>query len=333
MQQDDVLYPVGEHLPCFGGALHIVVWTTSMTYQVGVRCTISLICAVTLAVSSPPAVAQRSAVLKQVQGPTGPAAPQPLDKQRTGSESAKPPVAVKSAPSIDAREIKIDGRPLRGAKNANVTIVFFDDFQCPYAAYMYRTLFEEILKDYGDRVKIVLRETPNTEIHTWARHAAINAECLAAQNHDAYWDFADYVHAHQTEIEVNPPAVLDKLAIEQGQIHNLPVPPLQECIETQSDILFKASRSEAINQLGVRDVPTLFINGEKLLGSVVAQLLRDAIDRALRDAGQPVPATRAPDATNPAESPQRFSKSSSSSELDRFDYLIQDGTAQASAAH
>jgi protein-disulfide isomerase len=305
---------------------------SNMRHQVHVRWIIPLICAVTLAPNNPCALAQSVVAFEKAQGSTGKATPQASDKQPTPSDAPKPLVATNNIPRVDAREIKIDGRPVRGAKDAKVTIVFFDDFQCPYAAYMYKTLFDEVMKDYGDRVNVALRETPNTEIHTWAIRAAINADCLAAQNSDAYWDFGDYVHAHQTEIEVDPSGVLDKLAIEQGQKHNLLVPSLQECIETQSDILFKASRSEAIHQLGVRDVPTLFINGEKLLGSVTAQPLRDAINRALRDAGQSVPATSAPAATNPAESSQHFSNSSSGSELDRFDLIQDDGTAQAKPA-
>jgi protein-disulfide isomerase len=305
-----------------------------MSFQGCARWIFSMVCVFVLAPSSPSALAQRRAAFDQAQGQAGPRGSQASDKQPTGSESAQPPVATDSSSSVDAREIKIESRPVRGAKNAKVTIVLFDDFQCPYAAYMYKTLFEEVLKDYADRVKVVLRETPNTEIHTWAKHAAINAECLAAQNDDAYWAFVDYVHAHQREIGVDPAAALDKAAIEQAQKHNLLVPPLQKCIETQSDELFKALRSEAIHRLGVREVPTLLINGEKLLGSHTAEPLREAIDRALHDAGQPVlpPAAVAPDVGKPTESQQHLLESSnSSSELGRSDMTQDDAAAYATS--
>ena len=311
--------------------LKVTPWQPrSMTHQVRVRWVVALVCAVTLAPHNPCALAQSGIVSEKAQRTTGQATPQASDKQPTHSDAARSLVTSGNVPPVDAREIKIDGRPVRGAEKGKVTIVFFDDFQCPYAAYMYKTLFEEVMKDYADRVKVALRETPNTEIHSWAKRAAINADCLAAQSNDAYWDFSDYVHAHQPEIEVNPHAVLDKLAIEQGQKHNLLVSPLQECIEAQSDTLFKASRSEAIHQLGVRDVPTLLINGEKLSGSVTAQPLREALDRALRDAGEPVgvPAARTPAASKPAESPQHFRNSSGSSELEHFDLNQGESTAQ-----
>ncbi len=295
------------------------------------RWMILLVCAATLAQHHPCAVAQSSAA-KPEQGPAVPAVPHTSDKQSTRSETAIPPFVLNNAPRVDAREIKLDGRPVRGAKDAKVTIVLFDDFQCPYSAFMYKTLFEEVKKDYADRVKVALRDAPNTKEHSWARHAAINAECLAAQNDEAYWDFTDYVHAHQKDIEVNPPAVLDRLAIEQGQKHGLQIPPLQQCITTQSDVLFEASRREAIRELGIRDVPTLLINGEKVVGSQNAQPLREAIDRALREAGQPVPApaTTVPVST-PAESQQHVSlNSSNSSNLGRSNVTQGGPTTQAS---
>ena len=94
---------------------------------------------------------------------------------------------------------KIDttGRPSRGAKSAKVVVVNFDDFECPFCARMHQTLFPEIFKEYGDRVTFIYKDDPLAEIHPWAIHAAVDANCLAAQNTDAYWDFADYIHAEQ----------------------------------------------------------------------------------------------------------------------------------------
>ena len=49
----------------------------------------------------------------------------------------------------------LTGRPMRGNKDAKVTAVVYDDFQCPYCARMYDTLFNDVMKTYGDRVKVV----------------------------------------------------------------------------------------------------------------------------------------------------------------------------------
>src|SRR5438874_324872 len=48
------------------------------------------------------------------------------------------------------KKIDITGRPTRGAKDAKVVAVNFDDFQCPYCSRMHAELFPTIFKEYGD---------------------------------------------------------------------------------------------------------------------------------------------------------------------------------------
>ena len=191
---------------------------------------------------------------------------------------------------------KIDttGRPTRGAKASKVVVVNFDDFECPYCSRMHQTLFPEILKEYGDRITFIYKDFPLVEIHPWAMHAAVDANCLAAQNNDAYWDFADYIHSNQQEIskETTPQArfdALDRLTLSQGQKHNLDATKLQACVKAQDQTAVKASMKEA-EGVGAEATPTLFINGERIDGAVSPTELRAALDRALKDANLPVPA-------------------------------------------
>ena len=190
-------------------------------------------------------------------------------------------------------KIDVTGRPTRGAKGAKVTVVNFDDFECPFCSRMHQTLFPDLLKEYGDRVTFVYKDYPLVEIHPWATHAAVDANCLAAQNSDAYWDFADYIHANQHEVsnEKTPDArfaALDRLTLLQGQKHNLDTVKLQSCVKTQDDSAVKASMKQG-DDIGVSATPTMFVNGEKIDGAVPIAQIRAALDRALRDAGQPVP--------------------------------------------
>jgi len=190
-------------------------------------------------------------------------------------------------------KIGTEGRPSRGAKSAKVVLVNFDDFECPFCSRMHQTLFPELLKEYGDRVTFVYKDYPLVEIHPWATHAAVDANCLATQNVDAYWDFADYIHANQREVgsEKTPTArfdAIDKVTMLQGQKHNLDTVKLQSCLKAQDESAVKASMKEA-DTVGVTATPTMFINGEKIDGAVPASEIRAALDRALRDAGQPVP--------------------------------------------
>jgi protein-disulfide isomerase len=200
-------------------------------------------------------------------------------------------------------KIDLAGRPVRGNKNAKVVVVNYDDFECPYCARMHATLFPELLKEYGDRVAFVYKDYPLTEIHPWAVHAAVDANCLAAQNSDAYWDFADDIHASKPQVDAEKTSAarfdaIDKIAFLQGQKHNLDTPKLQACIKAQNEDAVRASMKEADN-IGVDATPTLFINGQKIDGLVPVSQLRSALNSALKDVGQPVPSMQAASAPGP----------------------------------
>jgi protein-disulfide isomerase len=187
------------------------------------------------------------------------------------------------------KKINLSGRPTRGNKDAKVIAVNFDDFECPYCSRMHQTLFPQLLKEYGDRVAFIYKDFPLSEIHPWATHAAVDANCLASQNNDAYWDFADYIHSHQSDVNSEKSrdaqfGALDRLAMLQGQQHNLDGTKLQACMKAQKDDAVKASVKEG-EGLGIEATPTLFVNGEKIDGALPVNDVRAVFDRALQQAG------------------------------------------------
>src|SRR5579872_295459 len=206
-------------------------------------------------------------------------------------------------------KIDTNGRPVRGAKSSKVVVVNFDDFECPFCSRMHKTLFPELLKEYGDRVEFIYKDYPLTEIHPWAVHAAVNADCLADQNSEAYWDFADYIHANKQEVdkEKTPTArfdALDKMTLLQGQKHSLDGAKLQACVKAQNEDAIKASMHEA-EGVGVTATPTLFVNGQEMDGALPITEMRAALDRALQQAGVAVPAHPPTPATSESQPPTR----------------------------
>lgn len=193
-------------------------------------------------------------------------------------------------------KIDVKGRPVRGNQDAKVLIVNYDDFQCPYCAKMHASLFPGLLKEYSGKVKFIYKDYPLVEIHPWAMHAAVDANCLADQNGDAYWDFADYVHANRTAIGGHSPQEafdnLDKLATQQGDKYHLDAQKLGACVKKSDDSAIRASMAEA-DKLGVDATPTLFINGERISGIIPDDVMHSIIDHALADAGEKPPSTNA----------------------------------------
>jgi len=199
------------------------------------------------------------------------------------------------------KKIDVKGRPVRGNANAKVVVVNYDDFQCPYCSQVHGILFPELLKEYGDRVAFIYKDFPLSEIHPWAIHAAVDANCLAAQNSEAYWEFADYTHANRQTVNAekgldNQFAALDRAALsETGKFH-LDATKLQSCVKDQKDDAVKASVKEG-ESLGVSGTPTMFVNGEMLDGARPVAEFRTLFDRALQQAGVPSPTHAAPAAS------------------------------------
>jgi len=191
-------------------------------------------------------------------------------------------------------KIDVKGRPVRGNPNAKVMLVNFDDLECPYCSQTHRILFPDLLKEYGDRVAFVYKDFPLSEIHPWAIHAAVNANCLAAQNGDAYWDFADYVHSNQQVINAekgrdNQYAALDRTAVTDAGKFHLDASKLQSCTkDPKSEDVVRASVKQG-ESLDVSGTPTMFVNGQMLDGARPASEIRAALDAALKRAGVAAP--------------------------------------------
>jgi protein-disulfide isomerase len=197
-----------------------------------------------------------------------------------------------------ALAIDVTGRPIRGNPAAKITVINFDDLECPYCGRMHQSLFPSTLQRYKDQVRFIYKDDPLVEMHPWAMHAAVDANCLAAQSGEVYWAYVDYLHSHGQEIsgeDRNPAksfASLDRIAREHAILGKLDAGKLDACLAKQDETQVRASSKEA-ESLGVDGTPALFIEGERINGAVPEEQVWLVIDRALRAAGQEPPATPA----------------------------------------
>ncbi len=192
--------------------------------------------------------------------------------------------------------IDVAGRPIRGNPDARVTVVNFDDLECPYCARMHESLFPSTLEHYKDKVRFIYKDDPLTELHPWAMHAAVDANCLAAQSGNVYWTYVDYLHSHGQEINgedrnvTKSFAALDRIARQEATLAKLDAPKLDACLAKQDETAVRESAKEA-DTLGVDGTPALFIDGERISGAIPEDQLWMVIDRALRAAGEQPPVT------------------------------------------
>ena len=191
--------------------------------------------------------------------------------------------------------INLEGRPIRGNPQAKVTIINFDDLECPYCARMHHTLFPETMDRYKGLVRVIYKDNPLVEIHPWAMHAAVDANCLASQSGTVYWNYVDFLHSHGDEItgDGQDPhksfATLDKTARDEATHGNLDMDKLGVCLAKQDETEIRAEMKEAAS-LRLEGTPALFINGERIEGALPAEQVWMVIDRALRAVGEQPPA-------------------------------------------
>jgi protein-disulfide isomerase len=204
--------------------------------------------------------------------------------------------------------IDVANRPIRGNPDAKVTIINFDDLECGYCARMHQTFFPDTVNRYKGLLKFVYKDFPLEEIHPWAVHAAVDANCLASQNGDVYWTYVDYLHSHGEEVNGTDRdvkksfAALDRIARQEGTLAKLDSAKLEACIAKQDESQVRSSAHEA-ETLGIEGTPAMFINGERIPGALPENQLWIVIDRALRAAGvQPPPPAQpdSPSAQKPA---------------------------------
>jgi len=150
-------------------------------------------------------------------------------------------------------QISTQNAPFTGPDNAPVTIVIYDDFECPYCAREAGPL-KNLLKKYPEQVKLVFKNFP-LAMHKNARIAAIAG--LAAQNQGMFWPLHDLMFANYRQLN------LEKIKELAGSV-GLDMDRLEKDMKDKK-------LSERINadiqegkKIGVRGTPTLFINGRRV---------------------------------------------------------------------
>jgi len=144
----------------------------------------------------------------------------------------------------------------QGNLNADLVIVEYGDYQCPYCGAAYPVL-KELMKEFGDQVKFVFRNFPLSEMHQYARPAALAAE--AAQLQGKFWEMHDAIYENQEYMNEN---LFSELAEKLG----LNVSQFEKDIE-KSELAEKVDADfESGIVSGVNGTPSFFINGNKFNG-------------------------------------------------------------------
>ena len=161
--------------------------------------------------------------------------------------------------------------PSIGAASAPVTLVEFSDFQCPFCQRVAPTL-KQVRQTYGDKVRLVWKDFPLTQIHPQAFKAGEAAHCAGDQG--KFWEYHDRLFANQQALQPND---LKKHAADLG----LDAAKFNSCLDSSKygervrDGVAEGSR------LGVNSTPMVYINGRVLSGAQPYEAFASVIDEEL----------------------------------------------------
>lgn len=122
-----------------------------------------------------------------------------------GGEDIKQVNPTVQNPTAENIQVKIDGSdPVLGDKNAEISIIEFSDFQCPFCARAYNDALTQFKKsDYykNGKVNLVYKHFPLSSIHPFAQKAAEASVC--AQEQGKFWEMHDKIFENQNALSVD----------------------------------------------------------------------------------------------------------------------------------
>ena len=164
-----------------------------------------------------------------------------------------------------------DRGPVRGDKDAPVTIVEFSDFQCPYCKTATGTI-KQVLDKYPGKVRLVFRDFPLANIHPLAPKAHEAARCAAEQG--KFWEYHDVLFEH------SPSLTPDELK-QYAKDLKLDAAAFDQCVDSGK---YKAAVDQDTQEglgLGLTGTPSFFINGRQLVGAQPLTAFQKIIDGEL----------------------------------------------------
>lgn len=182
--------------------------------------------------------------------------------KRWGEETADLPMVL--TPPVDP---EVDH--IRGPEDAQLTLVEYIDFECPYCAHATGS-WEDLRSRFGGDLRYVVRQLPH---HPHGPLAARASE--AASNQGMFWPWLDFVFTRQDALERED---LIRYAEELG----LDVAQFTADLDSAA-VRARVERDlESAEASGAHATPTFFVDGRRLLGSYDARTLTSALEASRR---------------------------------------------------
>lgn len=162
------------------------------------------------------------------------------------------PASPKTTAQMLDKELEIGDAPLKGDKNARVTIMEFSDYQCPFCRRHAVNTLPHIDKEYiaTGKVRYIFRDFPLESIHKYAQKAAEAAHCAGEQG--KYWEMHDKLFDNQK-------ALSSENFTKYAKSIGLKTSSFKKCLDSGKFAETVNKNLTEGQQLGISGTPTLLL--------------------------------------------------------------------------
>lgn len=154
-----------------------------------------------------------------------------------------------------------------GKRQADLTIVEYGDYQCPHCGKAHPVI-KEMMTELGNQIRFVFRNFPLSEMHPYAKSAALAAEAAALQG--KFWEMHDAIFENQNSLN-------EQWLLDMAQQLDLDMDKFRSDLNDESIVDRVEGDFESGMMSGVNGTPTFFVNGQKFDGGAedLVQVLRE----------------------------------------------------------
>jgi len=161
-----------------------------------------------------------------------------------------------------------------GNKDANLKVIVFSDYQCPYCNAFYKS-FRGVMKEYQDKALFVYKHLP-LEIHPQAEPAALSAECAKEQG--KFWEYSDKLYQSQNEWGATKNTAKFK---EYARALGLNTTDFNKCLDDKKYLDQITVEKNEATEFGIGGTPAIFVGDQFESGAIEAAQLKEMIEGQL----------------------------------------------------
>ncbi|HEY6077764.1 MAG TPA: thioredoxin domain-containing protein [Polyangiaceae bacterium] len=195
------------------------------------------------------------------------------------NQVAQPAQADKPKPDAEEEDKSVwkvlvqDDDPIRGPKDALVTMIIFSEFQCPFCKRVEDTL-KQVSAAYPQDLRVVWKDN-TLPFHPRAKPAATLARhAYKLKGDKGFWEAHDALFDSQPKLEDDDlKGIADKIGLKWDDV--------KAAIDGNKYAEKLDSSMELANDVQARGTPHFFINGVRLSGAQPLDAFKKAIDEQL----------------------------------------------------